>query len=123
MSNYRLGHFREAIDWAEKAANSPAAEAQAKAKAFAIVALANWQLGQKDAARAALAKGDSLAPAIQPARDDSDPGESWVAWLIARISLDEATELIQTGSTVANSDAEPSPASSSNLLQYLRLWV
>jgi len=107
MSNYRLGHFREAIDWAEQAANSPAAEAQAKAKAFAIVALANWQLGQKDAARTALSKGDSLAPAIQPARDDRDLGESWVAWLIARISLDEATALIQTGSTTDKNSNQP----------------
>jgi serine/threonine protein kinase len=107
MSNYRLGHLREAIDWAEKAANNPAAEAQAKAKAFAILAMAHWQLGQKDAAREALAKGDSLAPAIQSARDDTDLGQSWVAWLIARISLDEATELIQTASTIDKNSNQP----------------
>ena len=29
-----------------------------------------------------------------------DLGESWVAWLMARISLDEATTLINNGSTV-----------------------
>ena len=87
MSNYRLGNFAEAIAWGEKAANSPAQFAQAKA--YAVLAMAHWQLGQKDEARTALVRGDALAP-----RAD-DLGESWVAWLMARISLDEATTVIQ----------------------------
>ena len=87
MSNYRSGNFAEAIAWGEKAANSSAQFAQAKA--YAVLAMAHWQLGRKDEARTALARGDALAP-----RAD-DLGESWVAWLMARISLDEATTLIQ----------------------------
>src|SRR5262249_51756136 len=66
MSNYRLGHFRQAIEWAEKAVNSPTAESLAKAKAFAVLAMANWQVGQKDLGRSALAEGDTLAPHISP---------------------------------------------------------
>ncbi len=100
MSNYRLEHFREAIEWAEKAEKSPTAEPEAKAKAFAVSAMANWQLEQKDAARAALAEGDKFAPKLSPEHHPKDLGESWVAWIIARISLDEATKLIQTGSNV-----------------------
>jgi len=87
MSNYRLGNFAEAIAWGEEAANSPAGVAQAKA--YAILAMAHWQLGQKDQALAALTNGDALAHRAE------DLGESWVAWLMARISLDEATTLIQ----------------------------
>jgi len=98
MSNYRLGRFREAADWAERATKSSTAEPRARAKAFAVLAMANWQLGQKDAGRAALAQGGALAPELFPGQDASDLGESWVAWLIARISLDEATKLIGTGS-------------------------
>ena len=87
MSNYRSGNFAEAFAWRQKAANSPAQFAQAKA--YAVLAMAHWQLGQKDEARTALVRGDALAP-----RAD-DLGESWVAWLMARISLDEATTVIQ----------------------------
>ncbi len=97
MSNYRLGHFSEAIAWGEKAAQSSAEFAQAKA--YAVMAMAHWQMGQKDEARAALAKGDTLAPGISSEKGTDDLGESWVAWLMARISLDEATKLLQNGST------------------------
>ena len=94
MSNYRSGRFREAMAWGEKAVNSPTAEAQAKAKAFAVLAMASWQLEQKSEARAALTKGNALAPNLSPENGAEDLGESWVAWLVARISLDEATALI-----------------------------
>ena len=99
MSNYRSENFAEAIAWGEKAANSPARFAQAKA--YGVLAMAHWQLGQKDEARTALAKGDALAPQAD------DLGESWVAWLMARISLDEATKLIQTGSTTTGKSSQP----------------
>jgi serine/threonine protein kinase len=107
MANYRLGHFREAIEWGDKAAKNPKAEPPARAKAFAVLAMTNWQLGQKDEARAALAKGEALAPAISPESGAEDLGESWVAWLIARISLDEATDLIQAGSTIERTSHQP----------------
>jgi tetratricopeptide (TPR) repeat protein len=99
MSNYRLGRFGEAVDWADKAVNCPTAEALAKAKAFAVLAMANWQLGKQSAARSALAQGTASAPNFAPENDTADLGESWVAWLIARISLNEATKLMPTGPT------------------------
>jgi serine/threonine protein kinase len=93
MSNYRLGRFPEAVEWGEKAAKSSMTYAQAKA--YAVLAMADWQLGQKDAALAMLSKGDLLAPSFLPGNDTKDIGESWVAWLFARISLDEADALVQ----------------------------
>jgi len=63
------------------------------------LAMAQWQLGQKETAQAMLVKGDTLAPDHLPATDTDDIGGSWVAWLFARISLDEATALIGSGST------------------------
>ena len=41
-----------------------------------------------------LAKGESLTPKISPAHEAVDLGDSWVARLKARISLDEAGELM-----------------------------
>jgi hypothetical protein len=57
--------------------------------------MAQWQLGQKEKARAMLAEGDSLAPRLASAQGTVDLGDSWVAWLFARISLDEAAQLVQ----------------------------
>jgi tetratricopeptide (TPR) repeat protein len=107
MSAYRRGQFREAIDWGEKAVNSPVAEAQARAKAFAVLAMADWQLGQKSAARAALGDGEALAPGFSSGQGANDLGESWLAWLMARISLDEATALIQPISPKTNDSNKP----------------
>jgi serine/threonine protein kinase/tetratricopeptide (TPR) repeat protein len=105
MSNYRLGRFPEAIVWAEKAANSSLTFAQAKA--YAVLAMARWQLGQMDAARDMLQKGGLLAPAVPPGTEPDDLGESWVAWLVARISLDEAATLLQTASASNNNLIQP----------------
>ncbi len=105
MSSYRLGHYQEAIDWGERGARITVADAQAKA--YAILAMAHWQLGEKEKAREALAKGDALAPKFQPSSDTDELGESWVAWLMARISLDEATALIQSGSTSRSLPNQP----------------
>jgi tetratricopeptide (TPR) repeat protein len=106
MSNYRLGRFGDAITWGEKAAQNDAAEPQAKAKALAVLAMAYWQLGQKVVARARLDTGDALAPVFTPG-PDADLGASWIAWIMARISLDEATRLIRAGSTTENTNTQP----------------
>ena len=94
MSLYRRRRFSEAITWSERAASSSAAFAQAKG--YAVLAMARWQLGQHDEAHSALTKGDALAPLILFQKDAEDLGGSWVAWLMARISLDEAAALMQT---------------------------
>lgn len=107
LSNYRLGLFSEAIAWAEKPLGSSTLEANAQAKACAELAMAYWQLGQNDQARAMLAKGNALAPGIATAHDGVDLGGAWVAWLFARISLDEAAALIQSGSTAGNGSSKP----------------
>ena len=104
MSYYRLGNFRQAIIWGEKAATSSADFAQAKA--YAVLALAHLQLGQTNEAVEALGKGDALAPPVSLEKGSGDLGESWVAWLMARISLDEATKLLQ-GRTTHEENSNP----------------
>jgi len=106
LSEYRLGHFSEAMGWAEKSLKTPQLFAQAKA--YAVLAMAQWQLGQKDAAKTILAKGDTLAPRISPRHDTVDLGNAWLAWLYARILLDEADALIQPAATAQNNLDHPS---------------
>ena len=98
MSAYRLGRFAEAIEWAEKTLKGPVI--YPNAHACAILAMAHWQLGQKDVARTTLAKGNTLAPGISHTNGAVDLGDSWVAWLEARISLDEAGRLIQPDTVI-----------------------
>jgi serine/threonine protein kinase/tetratricopeptide (TPR) repeat protein len=98
LSEYRQRQFSEAVVWAEKSLKSD--QAFARAKGYAVLAMAQWQLGRKDKARAMLADGDSLAPRISSAQDTVDLGDSWAGWLFARISLDEAGQLIQPDTVI-----------------------
>lgn len=97
MSAYRMGHFAEAIKWAQKTLKGSIT--YPNAHAYAILAMAHWKLGEKDAARLMLAKGESLTPKISPAHKAIDMGDNWLAWLEAQISLNEAAALIQPSST------------------------
>jgi eukaryotic-like serine/threonine-protein kinase len=105
QSEYRQRHFLEAVDWAEKSVKTSAAFSQAEG--FAVLAMADWQLGKKDDARAMLSKGDALAPRIATGKGAVDLGDSWVAWLIARIRLDEANALIQPAMTTEIGPGQP----------------
>jgi len=93
LSEYRQGHYVEAIHWAKKPLDH--AEVYAQSHACAILAMAYWQIGQKDEARAILVKGKALAEKIVPGRDPEKIGGAWVAWLFSKIQLDEAAALIQ----------------------------
>ena len=92
LSEYRQGHFAEAAAWAQKSVDSPRTDAHAHA--YAVLAMADWQLGKKEEAHARLANGESLAPRVMPASVAADPGNAWLAWLFARITLDEAAGLM-----------------------------
>ena len=105
LSEYRQGHFTAAADWAQKSINSPRIDVHGHADA--ILAMADWQRGKKDEARAVLAEGDELTPGILPEIVAEDPGNAWLVWLFARIQLDEAAALIQPVSTIENSVNKP----------------
>lgn len=105
MSHYRLGNHSEAVVWGERVAKSSAHFAQAKA--CAVMAMAHWQLGRTNEALAMLRKGDTLVPAFAPERGVDDLGESWVASMMARVSLDEATRLIHGGQALKDKPNSP----------------
>jgi tetratricopeptide (TPR) repeat protein len=99
LSEYRAGHFSEAVSWAEKAQKN--SDTLPRAKGCGVLAMAQWRLGLKDAARATLSQGNKLAPDIS-ATQGVDLGGGWVDWVVARILLNEATELVTEPSTPAN---------------------
>jgi hypothetical protein len=105
FSEYRAGRFPGAVEWAEKALKSP--EVFARAKGCAVLAMAQWRLGLKDGARATLSQGNILAPAISSAHADTvDLGDDWLAWLAARIPLDEATALVNSSQSTEAAPAK-----------------
>ena len=96
LSEYRKGSFPGAVEWAEKALKN--SEVFARAKGCAVLAMAQWRLGLKDAARATLSEGNKLAQDMS-SNQAVDLGDGWINWLVARILLNEATELIANEST------------------------
>ncbi|HTA28903.1 MAG TPA: serine/threonine-protein kinase [Candidatus Cybelea sp.] len=105
MSEYRQGRFVDAMEWAKKSLEAPPVAARAEANA--ILAMAQWRLGQKDVARDILAKGKTLAPPVLFERNPEDLGEDWLVWLHTRISLDEAAALIQPASAADSNTKKP----------------
>ncbi len=104
LSDYRLGRFSAAIEWADRSIK--AGDDFARAKAFAILAMAQWKTGNQAAARELLAKGNQLVPG-DPGVPKTDLGNTWLAWVFARISLEEATALIEASSTEGSPSANP----------------
>ena len=99
LSEYREGRFSDACEWADKTLRK--SELFAQAEDYAVLAMAQWRLGLRDAARASLSQGNKLAPELS-STGAVDLGDGWLDWLVARILLDEATELVADGSTPAN---------------------
>ena len=93
LSEFRQGHFAEAIEWAEKPVQG--ARVEAHGQAYAVLAMAQWQRGEKTTAREMLTKGEALVPRTLPTAAAESRGNAWLGWLIARIQLDEAAMLIQ----------------------------
>ena len=99
-SEYRQGHFAKAIEWGQKPLQISGLYVDGHADA--VLAMAFWQLGEKDQARVMLAKGDALAPENLPVEISQDPRNAWLAWLFARIALDEASLLVTSPLTNEN---------------------
>lgn len=100
LSEYRQGNYEAAVEWARQPLKIEGNYSHGHA--CAVLAMAYWRLGRTDEARAALARGNELAPPSMPADIAEDPGDAWQAWLFARIQMDEATALIQPGPVSAN---------------------
>jgi len=96
LSEYRQGHYEDAVKWAQQPLKIEGNYSHGHA--CAVLAMADWRLGRVAEAQAMLARGNDLAPPSMPANISEDPGNAWQAWLFARIQLEEASSLIQKGS-------------------------
>ena len=105
LSEYRQGHFAEAVLWAQKPLKIPGIYAHGHA--YALLAMADWRLGVTNEARAMFAEGSALAPDSLPPSYATDPGNAWLAWLFARVSLDEAAALMKTSSIAGKYSNKP----------------
>jgi serine/threonine protein kinase len=98
LCEYRKGHYSEAVEWAQKPLKVPGLHVYGHA--YAVLAMAYWQLGEKDEARAMLAKGEEFAPPTMPPSIAEDPSQAWQGWVYARIQLEEAAALIKPSTLV-----------------------
>ena len=100
LAGYRQGDFAGALEWLQKVAPDEGVPTRT-VQAYATTAMAEYRLGQTNAARAALAEGTKLAETklTQPNRID------WNDQLIAQFLLREAQELI-TGAPARPADSK-----------------
>jgi serine/threonine protein kinase len=89
LAEYRQGHFAGALEWLQKVPPDEGVPTRT-AQAYATTAMAEYRLGQTNAARAALAQGIKIAETelVKPGRID------WNDGLIAQFLLHEAHGLI-----------------------------
>jgi serine/threonine protein kinase/Tfp pilus assembly protein PilF len=107
FSEYRQGHFDEAIEWGRKPLQS--AQTHSHSHAYGVLSLAYARLGRLDEARTMLSKGEAMAPRIMPQSIavDPGPGDAWLAWLFARVWLDEASSFLDGTGPPENSVQKP----------------
>ena len=94
LTQYRLGRFESAIDWARKSFDGPQ-DIYAQIEAYPILAMAYARLNQDDEAKAALAKGTELLRRDLPPRGSDDLGKDWQGWVFGHALMDEAASLIR----------------------------
>jgi eukaryotic-like serine/threonine-protein kinase len=108
LSEYRQGRFAKAEDYAQLVLSRPfdpedhGRNMDVHIHAQAVLAMACWQLGQKDLAQTALAKSMESAKSVQRVREGISFGTDWGWWLVAQGSLREARTLIEGGKQTRN---------------------
>jgi tetratricopeptide (TPR) repeat protein len=88
LAEYRQGHFPGAIDWLRKVVDQGEVPTR-RAQAYATLAMAHYQMGNTNDARAMLTEGIKIAETrLQPGQID------WNDAIIARTLLHEANAMI-----------------------------
>ena len=93
LAEYRQGHFDNTVEWVQKALANQRDPHRTLA-AYSVLAMAQHQLKQTDAARETLAKGAALAEAHVA----SIHGPQWNDQISARVLMAEARALIESDS-------------------------
>jgi len=94
LAEYREGRFAAAAEWANKALHKPGEDFQRDVQAYAVLAMARYQLGQTNEARAVLSNAEEVTETKLQKLDSGSLGESWHNVLIAHILLREAKTVV-----------------------------
>jgi eukaryotic-like serine/threonine-protein kinase len=109
LAEYRAGRNAEAVKWEERVAPD-AGGRDIDVAAFAVLAMAQHQIGRREQAFAALDKAEAVV-----AKKMGDPGtgrpyaRDWDDWLRSRILLDEARKLMKNDSRAKNQESGKKP--------------
>ena len=98
LADYRQENYSGALHWAALAhatGTSTANRIELKVQACMVLAMAHFQSGHKDEARADLREGNNLAQTKLLPSDSADLGDAWIDWIIAHALLREAKALIE----------------------------
>jgi hypothetical protein len=104
LSEYRLGHYQAATNWAGLAIQGP--YDYPKANAAAVMAMSQFKLNQLDNARTTLAYCNQVIKEKMPTFGQ-DLGGDWQDWIIAHALQSEAKGLIEGGPPAASGPAKP----------------
>jgi hypothetical protein len=101
LAEYRAGRPAEAVKWLKRF--EPHADgANIDASAFAVLAMAQQRMGQKEQARAALHSAQAIFAAKMPDPSAGRPFGDWLNWLHSQILLREAEGLLTDKSDVGD---------------------
>jgi len=93
LADYRQGKFQDAVAWTSVILKDPFHYTQAEASA--VLAMAQFRIGQTEEARATFAKLERVVGENLPLPRSVDLGNDWKDWVIAHALLDEARSLIE----------------------------
>jgi eukaryotic-like serine/threonine-protein kinase len=105
LAEYRQGRFTNAVKWTEQVLAKAASRTDYDvlcAQDCMVLAMAHYQLGRTNDARAALAKGIATVETKLPKLENGDLGIYWVDWIIAQVLMHEAKALIEGGAANSN---------------------
>jgi tetratricopeptide (TPR) repeat protein len=100
LAEYRLGNWQGATNWAGRAAQNPFP--YSRAEAYAVLAMAQFQLRHADEARNALKLCDGVVETKLAKFTDKDLGGDWRDLIIAHALQSEAKQLIDGGPSAAS---------------------
>lgn len=109
LAEFRLGHYEEAVMWAQMAAESPTAAIQAQAAA--VLAMCQYKLNRFDEARSSLSDCTKVIERKLPKLKTpgvSHLGTDWRGWIIANALHLEAKKMIEGTASAGASPANPS---------------
>jgi len=96
LAEYRQGRFASTVEWMQRVVTNAGEVLERDVEAYAVLAMAYYQLKQIAEARATFAKGLEIVDTKMPKLDSGDLGESWIDWIIAHALVREAKALIHS---------------------------